>query len=193
MMGLLFVPLLAFGAQPVEWIASGVDYAKCTGVVGSTNTSSTGAGADIAHSPTCTTDASQLPAGATVRTCALLKIVTGSGPGALSFKLKSGAAGNVIVSSSGATFVPGPSLNQTGWNCVTTVIGAVPGPAVATYSAPETYASGTTFLEDSNGTVQPVNLATNGALIWNWVSRWESAGTGVNSVQLLALSVMMTR
>jgi len=187
-LALLLVALLlpaSLFAAPSEWVARTVSYALCVGTNGSTNTSSSGSGADIAFTLACTTTAGQLKTNAVVDACALITVTTGTSAPQAILKLKSGSAGTTTLVSQ-AAFLPANSTVTNGWVCFKSVIAAAPGASVATYNSFVTYPSATAEARDSNATAQPVNLATNGSLAWTATWQWLTAGTGTNSAKLEA-------
>jgi hypothetical protein len=181
---ILLMPIGLFAA-PAEWIARTVAYALCVGTNGSINSSASGSGSDFAHSLACTTTAGQLKANAVVDACALVTVTTGAAAPQLLFKLKSGAAGTTTIVNH-AAFLPANATVMNGWVCFKTVVVAAPAASVPTYSSFVTYPSATSDARDSNATAQPINLATNGPLVWTFTSQFLSAGTGVNTAKLEA-------
>jgi hypothetical protein len=196
--GLLFLGLLikgssALAAPPTEWIALGQGWMLChQSGGGTTNTSSSGSSADFAHNLSCTLDANLLRMNSVVEACAMYSLTTNSsGMPNLLFKLKAGA---VTLAAPGLSSPTAPSLSGMSLRlCWQTIVSANPGAAVNTSTGPLSYLGAAGAAQNHNATLQPVALATNGALVWTAVTQWVSAGTGVNSVTLNAFEVKVAR
>jgi hypothetical protein len=176
-------------APPTEYVAKDVSWYKCSQVGGTTNTSSSGSGADFVHSLACTIDANTIKAGTILRACAHVTVATGSAAPRLTLKLRAGATPLYAPASD---FLPQNSLTRNISFCWITMGGAAPSAASATYTSIEGSVTVLYFNEESNSLSQPISLATNGPLAWTFVSRWTSAGTGLNSVLLNSFTVSIT-
>jgi hypothetical protein len=181
----LLLPTSLFAA-PTEWVARTVSYGLCIGTNGSTNTSSSGSGADIAFTLACTTTPKEHKAGTVVDACALITVTTGTSAPQAILKLKSGSAGTTTLVSQ-APFLPANSSTTNGWVCFKSLIKDAPGASVPTYSSFVTYPSATAEARDSNATAALTNLTTNGNLAWTVTWQWVTAGTGTNTAKLEAL------
>ena len=155
----------------------------CMGFAGGTNTSTSGSGTFVNHSLTCTIDAGKLTIGSELEICSGWQWTAGAAPPALNIQWK---AGSVILNNppgNGPTPLAGVTRN--GEYCLSTTVGAVPGAAAATYNHIKANLATTSVGTEiySHGAVsQPVNLATNGALVFQQASRWLDAGTGTSSI-----------
>jgi hypothetical protein len=189
-LAILLCPAGLFAA-PGEWVARTVSYALCVGTGGSTNSSASGAGTDIAFTLACTTTPRDHKTNTVVDACALITVTTGSSAPQAILKLKSGSAGTTTLVSN-AAFIPANSSVTNGWVCFKAVITAAPGASIPTYSSYVTYPSATADARDSNATAQPVNLATNGNLVWTATWQWVAVGTGLNTAKLEAFVLQVS-
>jgi hypothetical protein len=186
----LLLPTWLFSA-PAEWEARSVSYALCVGSNGSTVSSVTAPGSDIAFTLACTTTPKDHKANTVMDACALMTVTTGTTAPQAIVKLKSGSAGTTTLVSN-AAFLPANSSVTNGWICFKAVLTAAPGAAVPIYTSFVTYPSATADARDSNATAQPVNLATNGNLVWTVTWQWGSAGTGTNTAKLEAFVLQVS-
>lgn len=158
----------------------------CSVVAGGTNTSTSGSGSYIPHSLSCQVDANKLTTGSRLKICSGWEWTTGTGPPALSVQWLSGPTSAVILNQNpGATGIaPGVSVTRNAEFCLTTLVTAAPGPAVATENIIQAVISEspTATIAGNGGVDQPVTLATNGNLIFKQASRWSAAGTQAASV-----------
>ena len=191
-LGLLLSPTWLFAANPGEWIAKSVSYAKCVGFNGTSNVSTSGSGADFAHDLTCTIDAGQLKNGAVIDACALVVVTTASSAPQLMFKLKSGSAGTTPLVTQSA-FSPVSSTTLNGWVCFKSLVNGVPAASVPVESSFVTYPSATSDARDSNTMTPTTNLNTAGSLLWTFVSQWLSNPGGTHTVQLKAFEVKISQ
>jgi hypothetical protein len=189
-LAILLCPAGLFSASS-EWVARSVSYALCVGTNGSTVSSVTAPGSDIAFTLACTTTPKDHKANTVVDACALITVTTGTSAPQAIIKLKSGSAGTTTLVSN-AAFLPANSSVTNGWICFKAVITTVPSAAVPTYASFVTYPSATAEARDSNATAQPVNLATNGNLVWTVTWQFGSAGTGTNSAKLEAFVLQLS-
>jgi hypothetical protein len=188
---ILLVPTWLFAANTSEWIARTVSYALCVGTNGSTVSSLTAPGSDIAFTLACTTTPKDHKANTVIDACALITVTTGlSAPQAI-VKLKSGSAGATILVSN-AAFLPANGSVTNGWVCFKALIKDPPGASVPTYASFVTYPSATADARDSNATAQPIPLATNGNLVWTVTWQWGSTGTGTNNAKLEAFVLQLS-
>lgn len=162
-----------------------------SGYAGSTNSDSSGAGADVNHTPNYSIPASYLTAGKILRVTAMFRMNTSGTPPTIIFKLKAGST--ALFTHTAVT--PANSLVNNSivlqWFLVG---GAAPGASAATYtsmvSIPSGFATGSGAL--MNATAQPVNLATNGPLTLQVATLLSSDTAGTNNVTLDAFSVEAT-
>jgi hypothetical protein len=180
LIGMFFLVGPLSAAPPSEWVAKQVSYATCTGVSGDTNLATSNPGVDYAHTLTCTVDANRIKAGTMVRACAMLTVTTAASVPTLQFKLKAGAT---TLYAPLFAFPPEVSLTRTTAFCFDTMGITPPGPTGNTQTSVRGFPTEVAYTEQSNSIAQPVSLATNGPLVWTFVSRWSSSIAG-NSVTL---------
>lgn len=153
---------------------------------GDTNNSSSGSGSFFTHDLTYAIPANTITTASVFRISMAYGVTTGSAAPPLRFALRIG--GTTVYRSNGATT---PSNNLAGANFVICVLlqgTTVPGATAPVYTNPILPIASLTD-GSNNNLPQPVNLATNGDLTLTVQSRWDSAGTGVNTITLQQLVV----
>lgn len=153
---------------------------------GDTNNSSSGSGSYKDHNLTYSVPANFLTANKGLRVTAQYKMTTGSAAPNLTNRL---TLGGVTLAES---ILIAPSTSMV--NMQATVqfdIQALAAPSAS--SAVEAgilgAANGVGGAGQMSQTATPVNLATNGALVLAVGTKWASAGTGTNTIQLVRLTV----
>jgi hypothetical protein len=193
MLCLSLLVLLSMAAKPSEFVARTVSYAKCTGISGSTNTSDTGAGTDIAHTLTCTFDLDNLDKGilkanSVIDAFALVTLTTSTPAPRLQFKLKAGA----ITLVENDLFFPADNDTINYWIAFKTIVRAAPGASVNTDSSFLASPAAASNAGNHNNTAQPIPLNTLTDLVWTFVSRWESDTGPASTVALNVFLVQVT-
>lgn len=154
---------------------------------GDTNDSASGSGAYRAYNLTYSVPANFLAQNRVLRVTAHFRVTTGSAPPVLDIQLKLG--GTVI-----AHYQPGAPSGVSVTNRQLGLVWLVQATAApSASSATEAVMFGNSNAVGStvvgSDTAQPVNLATNGALVLSVESQWATAGTGTNQLRLSQLVV----
>jgi hypothetical protein len=164
-----------------EWTAHGVASHACAATDGDTNLSGSTPGVDHLHTLTCPFPANVLTAGALLESCALVDATTQGTGTRPAFGL---SLGGVVLSTSASTGTS-PTLTTNAWLCFLTAITSPPGASVPTYTSFALEGPGFAFSGSKPGvTPQPVNAATSSPLTAGFISHWETAGDGLNTITL---------
>lgn len=156
-----------------------------SGAAGSTNTSSSGSGTDHDHTLNYSIPANFLVADRMLRVTAIFYLNTGAAAPTLVHKLK---AGSVVLAQNDPIAVANSLANKS--IALQWLLQATADPSGA--SNVEAAMLGTPIVEASASgawgggsiTAQPVAVATNAAITLQVATRWATAGTGVNTIQL---------
>jgi hypothetical protein len=164
-----------------EWTAHGVASHACAATNGDTNVSGSTPGVDHVHTLTCPFPANVLTAGALLESCALVDATTQGTGTRPAFGLR---LGGVTLSTSASTGTS-PTLTTNAWLCFLTAVTSAPGASVPTYTSFALEGPGFAFSGSKPGvTPQPVNAATSSPQTAGFISHWETAGDGLNTITL---------
>ena len=158
-------------------------------LTGDTNNSSSGSGADYDHTLTYAIPAGILNhVGRTLRVTQTWYLTTGSSAPNLQYKLKLGST--TIFSNEGAS-APGVNLTTRTFTITYDLFVSTAGASGAVICAASgAFHAAALNTSSTNGVAQPVGtFDTTGALTLTHTSRWATAGTGTNTIQLLAAKV----
>lgn len=159
---------------------------KCSAYSGSTNDSSSGSGAFINQTPSCTIPANTLTAGRALRMTVMVQFTTGSAAPSFSHQISVGST--VLFTTTGSA--PTNSVtNRTALYQFLIAATAAPSAASALVTSAVVGTNNSTLGSATNNTAQPVNAATNGALVLQYGDQWSAAGTGTNTATVLYVGV----
>lgn len=172
----------------------GVPYTSiCTGHTGSINTSSSGSGGWIPHSLTCTLPATALiTTGTVVEVCAGWRVVTGSAAPP-TFKHRFVANSTVIWEASAAFNLLSNIPGHTSRECMQLVGTVSPATSANVMTTVQGGISDSQYAGITSIIGGPVPVNTISTIVFSVESFWTTAGTGVNSAQLVTLDVKGAR
>jgi hypothetical protein len=156
-------------------------------ISGDTNDSSSGSGAFVNHSLTRSIPAGVIGAGTVVEVTAWGRFTTGTVPTGFSNRLRANST-TTIVQVGPST--PAINLASQTWSIKYMLVGLAAASASSSVECAQAsqgngYGSATTI----NSISQPVSLATNAAITFDFGTMWASAGTGPNTFTLMGLDV----
>ncbi|HEX4302824.1 MAG TPA: hypothetical protein VHZ78_08520 [Rhizomicrobium sp.] len=153
---------------------------------GSTNNSASGSGAFINMTPNLTLGASYLTNNKAIEVLATFQIVSGSAPPVLHFQLLMGST--VLGSWDPATPTASQTAHSITYRYLIHSTGA-PGASVGVIASAFAATNQTNAPAAANTVLQPVIVATNASQVLQIATKWDTAGTGTNTIQLLSLIV----
>jgi hypothetical protein len=176
----------------LPWVAQETKQLLCAVLGGGTNASNVGAGSDFPHTVACVLPPGALQAQSQCKVCGLFALHTGGTTQPLHVKLTT--ATTIIGANSAPPPPPGTTL-ATAWTCWLLASTAAPGASVPVVVAFEDHypEGGLLYASETTTVTQPVTLATNAPLTLSLLSHWDGAGSGDNTLALLALLVEVQR
>ena len=175
----------AWKATVVSGLGYGTPMANlCTSSGGNTNADDSGSGTWIPHTLTCTIPANAITTNSVINHCVGWRLVTAAIIPTIWHRLVANAT--VIWEQAGAaTYGTINVAGQTGRQCFQILGSAVPSAASNIYVTVPTDLEHTQYPALTSIIGDPVAVATNGAIVLTWESKWTTNATGTNSIQQL--------